>query len=430
MSLNFKIVESFVNEHKEVMQDMTLLRHDRYNILVKLKDHLVSSLKKYETFQSEIESIIKIIENNAVSYDELKEYHKKAETSVENFFLEEDSVVDVHDLFRIIRDAITKKVLFLVEEELKKDGFGPPPVDYIWVGLGSEGRDEQTIMTDQDNLIVFDDTNNAKVSDSLRKLTIKSNIKDNAEDAVSYYFQEFTHRAVERLHHVGFEKCKGNVMPTNPKWFGSISSWKKKIKNAVADDYKDFELLDIIILTDARLLKGNRRLFDDLMGYFFDFLSHNKHIMREFTKTAVIMPTALTFFGNFKTEKEGEFKGKFNIKLTGWAPLILSVRMLALSSKIYETNTLKRIKILKDTGVIRKDMYNDLIYAYLTFVKVRLINQINVRRTRNGEPISNPNYIDPDMLNYEEKERVRRAMKTVEALQKYIQELLLFGQSL
>ncbi|HOJ43853.1 MAG TPA: putative nucleotidyltransferase substrate binding domain-containing protein, partial [Syntrophorhabdaceae bacterium] len=310
------------------------------------------------------------------------------------------------------------------------EGFGSPPADYIWVGLGSEGRDEQTIMTDQDNLIVFDDRKNVNISETLRKKAAKSNIRDSIEDIISYYFREFAALAVERLHEVGFEKCKGNVMPTNPKWFGSIFSWKKKINNTIANNYKGFELLDIIILTDARLLKGEKRLFDELMEHFFGFLSINKHIMREFTKTAVMMPTALTFFGNFKTEKEGEFKGKFNIKLTGWAPLILSVRMLALANNIYETNTVKRIKILKDAGVIRKDMYKDLVDAYLTFVKIRLINQINIRNSGNGKLVSNPNYIDPDTLSPEEKERIRRSMKTVEALQKYIQDLLLFGQSL
>lgn len=430
MPLNFKIIESFVSDYKELMQDATLLRHERYDILLKLKDHLNASLKKYETFQNEIDSIIKNTEKSALSYDELKEFHERAKTNIENFFLEEDNVLDVHDLFRILRDAITRKVLFLVEEELKRDGYGIPPVDYVWVGLGSEGRDEQTIMTDQDNLIVFDDIKNRELPDSLRKIAKKSNINDVDEEIISYYFKEFVGRAVERLDQVGFEKCKGNVMPINPKWFGSISSWKKKINNAVTNDYKDFELLDIIILTDARLLKGDKRLFNELMNYFFGFLSNNKHIMKEFTKTAVIMPTALTFFGNFKTEKEGEFKGKFNIKLTGWAPLILSVRMLALASNIYETNTVKRIKMLKEAGVIKKDMYNDLVDAYLTFVKIRLVNQINIRSGKNGETASNPNYIDPNMLNFEEKEKVRKAMKTVEALQKFIQELLLFGQSI
>lgn len=429
MPLNFGIVEKFVSDYKEIMQDKTMLRHERYRILQELKEYLLTGLRDYEAFESELNTLVMERVENATSYEELRECHERAETGVENFFLEEDTITDVHDLFRIIRDAITIKVLSLVEKEMVSEGLGHPPVEYVWVGLGSEGRDEQTIVTDQDNLIVFDNADKKPIPDTLKKIAQQEGIDHReSEGLVTYYFKRFAEKAVERLDQVGFEKCKGNVMPVNPKWFGSISSWKKKIAATVANDFSEFELLDIIILTDARLIKGKRMLFDDLMRYFFKFLTENKHIMKEFIKTAVIMPTALTFFGNFKTEKEGEFKDKFNIKLTGWSPLILSVRMLALANGIYETNTLRRIKILKDTGVLKKELFNELIDAYLTFVRFRIINQINLRHDTDGKRPSNPNYISPDMLGMEEKEKIRKAMKTVETLQKYIQELLLFGQ--
>ncbi|MBP8626754.1 MAG: hypothetical protein KBI10_08715 [Syntrophorhabdales bacterium] len=429
MPLNFGIVEKFVSDYREIMQDRTMLRHERYRILQRLEEHLLTELKDYEAFESELNTLVMERVKNSSSYEELRECHKRAEIGVENFFLEEDTITDVHDLFRIVRDAITIKVLSLVEEEMISEGLGSPPVDYVWVGLGSEGRDEQTLVTDQDNLIIFDDAGDKPIPDNIKKTASQKGTENIDPDAaVAYYFKIFAEKAVERLDQVGFEKCKGNVMPTNPKWFGSISSWKKKIATTVANNYSDFELLDIIILTDARLIKGKRILFDELMKYFFKFLMENKHIMKEFIKTAVIMPTALTFFGNFKTEKTGEFKDKFNIKLTGWSPLILSVRMLALSNGIYETNTLKRIKILKDMGVLKKELFNELIDAYLTFVRFRIINQINIKHNVGGEKLSNPNYISPGMLGPDEKEKIRKAMKTVETLQKYIQELLLFGE--
>jgi signal-transduction protein with cAMP-binding, CBS, and nucleotidyltransferase domain len=125
-------------------------------------------------------------------------------------------------------------------------------------------------------------------------------------------------------------------------------------------------------------------------------------------------------------EKEGEFKGKFNLKLLGWAPLILSVRMTCLASGIYEKNTLKRIGILRGKKIIKKDMEKNLIDAYLIFVRFRLMNQINAGK--DIESISN--YLKPDMLGQDEQEKLRRAMKTVESFQKYIQEILLFGEAI
>jgi CBS domain-containing protein len=146
--------------------------------------------------------------------------------------------------------------------------------------------------------------------------------------------------------------------------------------------------------------------------------------MKDFIQSAVLMPTALSFFGNFKTEKSGENKDKFNIKLTGWAPLIMTVRMAALSNGIYETNTLKRIRLLREMNVIKSDMEGDLIETYLVLVKFRIMNQIN-NKVDDGK---GTNYLRPDMLGREEQEKLRKAMKVVEALQKYIEEMLLFGQ--
>ena len=65
-----------------------------------------------------------------------------------------------------------------------------------------------------------------------------------------------------------------------------------------------------------------------------------------------------------------------------------------------------------------------LIDAYFTFVRYRIINQINSR----DEGSKNSNFLKPDMLGPDEQERLRRAMKSVESFQKYIQETLLFGQ--
>jgi signal-transduction protein with cAMP-binding, CBS, and nucleotidyltransferase domain len=147
--------------------------------------------------------------------------------------------------------------------------------------------------------------------------------------------------------------------------------------------------------------------------------------MKDFYTSAVLMPTALSFFGKFKTEKNGEYKGKMNIKLLGWAPLILAVRMVAITNGIFETNTVRRIRLLRDKNVIKKDMETDLIDAYLTFVRLRILNQI---RNKTGKQ-ADMNYLNPGVLDSQEQGRLRKAMKTVEVFQKYIEQNLLFGQT-
>jgi CBS domain-containing protein len=229
---------------------------------------------------------------------------------------------------------------------------------------------------------------------------------------------------VERLHAVGFEKCKGGVMPSNEKWRGSAIDFRNRLEQRITYDRGIFESLDIIILTDARPIYGDKELLSNFLRDFFKVLKDNKSVMKDFYESAVLMPTALSFFGNFKTEKTGDHKDMINIKLLGWAPLILAVRMVAITNDIFETNTLRRIRLLRKKNVIRKDMERDLIDAYLIFVRFRLFNQINNKEGTQG----NMNFMNPTELSEDDQGKLRKAMRSVESFQKYIQERLLFGQ--
>lgn len=404
MALNFSSIETFIAENQERMKDRSLLRHERFRLLQGLRDKLHRSLDDYIHFESELSSLVVEKIETARTYEELLKCHKRAVGGIERFFVEEDTVVDVHDLFRIVRDGITIQVLKLVEDEMVGEGYGHPPTNYVWAGLGSEGRDEQTLMTDQDNMIAYSD----------------------AGEAVDRYFETFATKAVDRLYEVGFERCKGGVMASTEKWRGSLTDWKKRLEQRIVYEEGIFESLDVIILTDARTVAGDKNLLARLLKWFFDFLTENKMVMKDFYTSAVLMPTALSFFGNFKTEKSGDFKDMLNIKLLGWAPLILAVRMVSITNGIFETNTLSRIRRLREKNVIKKDMEEDIVAAYLIFVRFRIMNQI---ANRDGN-LAQMNHLRPDMLGADEQTKLRKAMRTVEAFQKYIKDTLLFGQSL
>jgi CBS domain-containing protein len=176
-------------------------------------------------------------------------------------------------------------------------------------------------------------------------------------------------------------------------------------------------------MTDARVIHGDEQLFRTVLDEFFALLKENRHVMKDITESSVQMSTALGFFGKFKVEAEGKYKGMFNMKLLGWSPLVMSVRALALHEGLYETNTLKRIKRLRAMNMIKKEMEQDLIDAYLLFAQFRIVNQIAALDKRDGY-----NYVDPAALDADEAAKVRKAMRTVESFQKYIHEVILFGQ--
>ncbi len=433
MALTISLIENFLAENGATLRDRSLLRHDRYKILFRLRDEIDEALKDYESFESEFASLVMNRIQVATSYDELLRCHLRTVGGVTSFFLEEDTVIDVHDLFRLVRDAIAVRVLELVEQELESEGLGKPPADYVWVALGSEGRDEQTMLTDQDNMIIYSDRLKPASADHLLEPYFRYPGKGGwgkepgavtDKGLADFYFEVLSERAVERLHEVGFERCKGNVMPVNPRWRGSVDDWLQRIDDRLVYQKGFLEPLDLIILSDARAIKGDERMLDRVMERFFHSLRENKQVMKDFVESAVLMPTALSFFGNFKTEKSGEHKDKFNVKLMGWAPLILAVRMAALSQGILERNTLRRVRGLRAANMIKKEMENDLIEAYLIFVRFRIMNQIEQK----DDQVRDPNWMNPDNLTGPEQERMRKAMKSVESLQKYMQETLLFGQ--
>jgi CBS domain-containing protein len=436
MPLNFAIIDSFLRENGEAMKDKVMLRHERHRILLDLYDRLRDSLGGYDASESLFRSLVHEGVEKATDFKELRLLHERAAEEVERYFLAEDSVVDVHDLFRIVRDGITIRVLQLVEAEMEREGYGSPPVRYVWVGLGSEGREEQTMVTDQDNMMIFGEENPGEefseyLVDSCYGYCKGMGIEDGFEkigpkNVIDYYFKVFSEKIVERLSEVGFEKCTGNVMPSNQKWRGSLKDWRARLEQRLVFDRGIFESLDLVIMTDARFIAGEKKLLDDLLTGFFRYLTDNKSVMKDFIQSAVLMPTALSFFGNFKVEKGGEHKDQFNIKLHGWSPLILAVRMLALSNGVLEVNTLRRIRELRTMNAIKKDMENDLTDAYFIFVRFRIMNQMNSKETENHMDLS---YLRPDMLGPQEQERLRKAMRAVEALQKYIQSVLLFGQA-
>lgn len=425
MALDFSIVDSFVAEYGASMHDKTLLRHDRYNILVRLRETLWEALRKSERFESEFSKVLELIDITP-DFNTLRNYHLVSVAGIRIYFEEEQAIADVHDLFRIVRDRLTIRALTLVEEEMAAAGFGRAPCDYCWIGLGSEGRDEQTFVTDQDNMLVYDAGREIRITGDLKRRFIGQGGPDEAPSSalLGYYYQEFGSRVTERLHEAGFEKCKGGIMPSNEKWRGSEEDWKARIEKTLTRGEGALGLLDLIILTDARVIHGDRMQFRPLLDHFFSLLKENRRVMKQITEASVMMPTALGFFNKFKVETSGDYKGKFNLKVLGWSPLVMSVRALSLAEGLYETNTLERIKRIREMNMMTKEMADDLIEAYLLFAHFRIVNQLN--HTGQGSM----NYVDPASLSSEETGKLRRAMKTVETFQKYLHEMMLFGQPL
>jgi signal-transduction protein with cAMP-binding, CBS, and nucleotidyltransferase domain len=287
--------------------------------------------------------------------------------------------------------------LVLVEKEMTAKGEGLPPLPYALLSMGSDGRLEQTLITDQDYLLVY------------------ANGGDESCDA---YFAAFSCQLVERLAEVGFKKCSGEIMPSNPTWRGSVQQWKRRILAIVRYEYDEYakNLMDLIVLSDARFVAGERPLAEALIEIIRDFERSYFQVIWGMAKAATNMKVGLSWFGRLWTEKKGPHQGELNIKLLGWAPLVMNVRILAVNSNILETSTLQRIDKLEAARSFSPEFAAGLRAAYLLLTRLRV--RLQIRELRGLQEDSY--YLNPQTLTVQQLDELRQALRRIEELQKII----------
>ena len=292
-------------------------------------------------------------------------------------------------------DKVVKRVIQFAE-----DACGQPPCNFTWLGLGSEGRREQTLFTDQDNAIIFEDHPSG----------------NNHE-----YFKRLSERIVQGLNECGIPLCKGDVMATNPKFFGSLSDWKDRTASWIKNfDLSESELMDTYVFLDFRSIHGDQSLEIELKKHTNALVSKYSFFLKTLAESIVSIPLPIGFFKNFIVEKTGKYKDRLNIKLYGLVPLITCTKILALQQGLMETNTLERIEGLAEAKVISIDHKEALGQAFETFLTLKIRN--NLADIDQGKDFGS--YIDPKDFSTRQKQLLKEAFWAVSELQKKTKEAL------
>jgi len=333
----------------------------------------------------------------AGSCREMGEIHEELNRMELERFLKVQSVPALHRNCTEYRDILAGRTVELVAEEMEASGHTSPGIPYALISMGSDGREEQTLITDQDYLVVY---------------------ADGGGEAADEWFRIFSELLVERMVEVGFKKCTGDIMPSNPTWRGSISQWRKKLLSIVRYEYEDYakNLMDLIVLSDARYVAGDSALANELVALIRGLEQDYFQVLWGMAKAATEMRLALGFLKRIWTEGSGEHKGEFNLKLLAWAPLVMNVRILSINQGIPATSTMRRIELLQREGSISRSMAAGLSDAYMVLTKHRILQQIKVVK---GIQTSSY-YLNPYQLPGEERERIRQALLRIEDLQKVI----------
>ncbi|HXX36298.1 MAG TPA: putative nucleotidyltransferase substrate binding domain-containing protein [Thermodesulfobacteriota bacterium] len=303
---------------------------------------------------------------------------------------------DICELITTLNDHLTRKIIVLAEEAMVREGNGRPPIPYAWLALGSEGRREQTLRTDQDNALIFAD-------DSPKR-----------EEEVRTYFLSLAEKVVSGLEQCGFPRCKGRVMAINPKWCQPFHVWKEYFRHWILDvDYPPEEVLATFVFFDCRAIYGQYELVTRIAGHILELLDEGKSFVREMAKTALLHKTPLGFFKRLVVEKSGEHKNKLNLKLNGLTPLVDAIRTLALSQKVFATNTLDRISALVEKESLPPSEADDLRDAFNVLMLIRVRHHVNVLRQGRVPD----NYVNPDELSIIQRTMLKEAFKSIDRLQ-------------
>lgn len=293
-----------------------------------------------------------------------------------------------------LNDRVLAKILELGEKEL-----GAPPVHYCWVTFGSEGRQEQTFKTDQDNGLIY------------------GNVPDEHSDAADAYFADlalFVRSALERC---GYPRCPGDFMATNPRWRQPLGIWKRNFEKWITDP-EQLTVENALILYDMRGVAGDLSLVTDLWKQNRELVKGSAIFKSIFAFVTINHKPPLGFFRTFVVERSGEHKDEFDLKLHGTGPIVNAARLWCLDAGIEQTNTIDRLAALQSAGYCDPKLLTDLREAMEFLTLLRLERQLE--QAKAGVPISN--YVNPGSLSQLQKALLKEAFEAIARAQTLIKQ--------
>ncbi len=360
-------------------------------ILVKDGDENLGYLSRYRLLTEHAQSPLIFIQSVKLSNTvlDLKEKWTKVPELISLMLGRGVHAEIVNRIVTTTADEILLRVIEVVQNEM-----GPPPAKFCFMVIGSEGRQEQTLATDQDNAIVYEDKANEH------------------RELVRAYFLDFADRISTRLNDIGFKFCSGGFMAKNPKWCHSLSHWKSSYSLWVANEEEE-TVVQFSTFFDCRFVYGEKYLFDELQQHMLNCLDKSSSMFySSLVSKALAYDIPLTLFNSLKTFSQDERK-VFNIK-RAMTPIVDLIRMYSLKHKITEVNTGMRMKRLVEEGHINEKKYRELRHAYYYLMGLRLKSQsadilVDFREATN--------YIEPKRLTQVEQATLREIFKYIKDVQ-------------
>ncbi|WP_281638338.1 DUF294 nucleotidyltransferase-like domain-containing protein [Flavobacterium marginilacus] len=320
---------------------------------------------------------------------DLKQIRERLTELIQNSIHKNIPLSNINNIASEINLAILKRAVELSILEL-----GSPQARFVWLSIGSQGRKEQLLLTDQDSILIFEDVTPDRYRD----------VRD--------YFLKLSKKTTAVLEKVGYELCPNGHMASNMLWCKSLTDWTKQYDswmNTPGENSNDVSS----IFFDLELIFGEKKIFEAIENVIDKNQEHNSLFFDFLGNDALRKNSPLTFFKKFALEEDEPHKDKFDIKTKALMPLIDGARLFALHFNIKGlNNTYLRFKQLAIIDPENSDIYLNCAEAFLVLSKFRVDE--GLKNENSGQ------YINISELTKLEKEKLKNALAPMKELEELI----------
>jgi CBS domain-containing protein len=382
-----------INHHQYVFEAMTLmLRHNLKHLPV-LKNRqpigviAISDIVRYES-QHSLFVVSRIFRQRNVA--DLQTLSADVKACFVRMVNEDANSQMIGSAMAAIGRSFKQRLLELAEEEL-----GPPPIPYCFLALGSMARDEQIILTDQDNALILDNSYQVALHGK--------------------YFEHLAKFVSDGLAACGYEYCTGNIMATNSKWRQPLKVWQQYFRDWIEHPSAE-RLLHSSIFFDISSVYGQQQWAEQLQLLVSNTARRKPLFLGSMTRNALSRTPPLGFFKDFVMEQDGKQNNILNVKRRGTAPFVDLIRTHALAIGSEASNSFERLKDIAKAQVLPKGHAEDLRDAYEVIAMTRIRHQAAAL----NQGIEPDNNVLPEQLSEFERKHLKEAFQTLGNAQKFL----------
>lgn len=328
---------------------LTMLRYNVHHLPVVKNQQPLGIIEATDIVRYESQNSLLLVSSifQQQTMEELQTLSEQVKDSFVRLVNEDANSHMVGSAMSVIGRSFKQRIIELAEETL-----GPPPVPYCFLALGSMARDEQLIVTDQDNAIILDESYKP--------------------DQHGDYFEKLAQFVCDGLDQCGYNYCTGDIMATNPMWRMTRREWEECFNDWI-DDPNPKALLNSSIFFDLDGVYGRTKWAEQLNGYIVRRARKNNRFLACLARNAISRTPPLGFFKSFVMEKDGQHKNSINLKRRGTAPLADLIRVHALAVGSRSQNSFERLDDIIDAGILPNGRAEDLRDAmeFISMVRIR-----------------------------------------------------------